>query len=241
MTRTELAVSSNHPMAWRPSAAVVVRILPVSEKYAEYGRRVEERLRAKGFRVAGDYRPEKVGYKIRDAQLEKIPYMLVVGEKEQTAGTVAVRDRVDGDLGAMTLSDLLSRLENTMRTVDAQGVRIKQVQEEQARLRIDAQRRLDLEEARLKNNEQFELIVIDYSLPANGAFIAASEVSKINFPEHVPVILFNADETEKIPESEKKLVRREIIGGSSRSAQFNGLSCLRKALIYVSCGASYET
>jgi threonyl-tRNA synthetase len=87
------------------------RVLPVSEKFSDYGRQVEKALRGQGYRVTGDYRPEKIGYKIREAQLEKIPYMLVVGEKEQTAGTVAVRDRVDGDLGAMTVAELLARLE----------------------------------------------------------------------------------------------------------------------------------
>jgi threonyl-tRNA synthetase len=92
-----------------------VRVLPVSEKYADYGQKVEAELRSRGYRVSGDYRPEKIGYKIREAQLEKIPYMLVVGEKEQAAGTVAVRDRVEGDLGAMNLSALLERLEKEVR------------------------------------------------------------------------------------------------------------------------------
>jgi threonyl-tRNA synthetase len=86
------------------------RVLPISEKFTEYGRKIENELKAAGFRVVGDYRPEKIGHKIRDAQLEKIPYMLVVGEKEQAAGTVAVRDRVDGDLGALTMPELLSHL-----------------------------------------------------------------------------------------------------------------------------------
>jgi threonyl-tRNA synthetase len=88
-----------------------VRVLPVSEKFSDYGRKVECELKARGYRVSGDYRPEKIGYKIREAQLEKIPYMLVVGEKEQTAATVAVRDRVEGDLGALSLPDLLARLD----------------------------------------------------------------------------------------------------------------------------------
>jgi threonyl-tRNA synthetase len=86
------------------------RIMPVSERFTEYGQRVENELRSHGFRVTGDYRPEKIGYKIREAQLEKIPYMLVVGEKEQSAGTVAVRDRVEGDLGAMSIAELVKRL-----------------------------------------------------------------------------------------------------------------------------------
>ncbi len=83
------------------------RILPVCEKFSEYGKKLEEEFKRQGFRVAGDYRPEKIGYKIREAQLEKVPYMLVVGEKEQSAGTVAVRDRVDGDLGAKPVAEVL--------------------------------------------------------------------------------------------------------------------------------------
>jgi threonyl-tRNA synthetase len=87
-----------------------VRVLPISEKFTEYGKKVEAELRSAAFRATGDYRPEKIGAKIREAQLEKIPYMLVVGEKEQAAGTVAVRDRVDGDLGAMPLTQVIARL-----------------------------------------------------------------------------------------------------------------------------------
>src|SRR5262249_26686745 len=92
-----------------------VRVLPVSEKFADYGRTVAAELRAKGYRVSCDHRPEKIGYKIREAQLDKIPYMLVVGEKEQSAGTVAARDRVAGDLGAMNFGELLERLAKEVR------------------------------------------------------------------------------------------------------------------------------
>ncbi len=81
----------------------------------DYGKKVEAELRSHGFRVSGDYRPEKIGYKIREAQMEKIPYMLVVGEKEQSAGTVAVRDRVDGDLGALPLAEVVQRLTEEVR------------------------------------------------------------------------------------------------------------------------------
>ncbi|MBI1913195.1 MAG: threonine--tRNA ligase [Planctomycetes bacterium] len=91
------------------------RVCPVSEKFSDYGKKVEAELKPHGLRVSGDYRPEKIGYKIREAQLEKIPYMLVVGEKEQTAGTVSVRDRVDGDLGAMPVAELVARLEAEVR------------------------------------------------------------------------------------------------------------------------------
>ena len=76
---------------------------------------MEAELKAHGLRVTGDYRPEKIGHKIREAQLEKIPYMLVVGEKEQNAGTVAVRDRVEGDLGALSIAELLTQLEREIK------------------------------------------------------------------------------------------------------------------------------
>ena len=78
-------------------------------------RRSKRNCAADGFRVHGDYRPEKIGFKIREAQLEKIPYMLVIGDKEQTAGTVAVRDRAEGDLGAMPVSEFIARLEREVR------------------------------------------------------------------------------------------------------------------------------
>jgi threonyl-tRNA synthetase len=91
------------------------RVLPISEKFTDYGRKVEAELKSAGFRVSGDYRPEKIGAKIREAQLEKVPYMLVVGDKEQSAGTVAVRDRVDGDLGAMSVPEVVKRLNEEVR------------------------------------------------------------------------------------------------------------------------------
>jgi threonyl-tRNA synthetase len=87
-----------------------LRVLPISEKFTDYGRQVEAELRSAGFRVTGDYRPEKIGAKIREAQLEKVPYMLVVGEKEAASRTVAVRDRAQGDQGAVSVPDLIARL-----------------------------------------------------------------------------------------------------------------------------------
>src|SRR5436309_13141267 len=85
------------------------RVMPVSEKFSDYGKKVEAELKAHGFRVSGDYRPEKIGYNIREAEIEKIPYMLVVSDKEQTAGTVSVRDRVDGDQVAMPIAERAAR------------------------------------------------------------------------------------------------------------------------------------
>ncbi len=87
-----------------------VRVLPISEKVADYSRQVLDRLVEAGFRATLDLRPEKIGAKIRDAQLEKIPVMLVVGVKEAENGTVSYRDRVDGDQGAMALEAALAML-----------------------------------------------------------------------------------------------------------------------------------
>ena len=91
------------------------RVMPVSERFTDYGKKVEAELKAAGFRVSGDYRPEKIGYKIREAQLEKIPYMLVVGDKEQQASTVAVRERSHGDQGAMAVTELAAKLDREVR------------------------------------------------------------------------------------------------------------------------------
>jgi threonyl-tRNA synthetase len=87
-----------------------VRVLPISDKVADYADSVLEALKAAGLRASVDRRPEKIGAKIRDAQLEKIPVMLVVGAKEAEAGLVAYRDRIDGDLGAMPMAEAVSRL-----------------------------------------------------------------------------------------------------------------------------------
>jgi threonyl-tRNA synthetase len=93
-----------------------VRILTVSDKFTDYAKKVEAELLAKNLRVHGDYRPDKIGAKIREAQLDKIPYMLVIGDKEQTAGTVAVRERSTGDQGALSVADFIARVEGEVRT-----------------------------------------------------------------------------------------------------------------------------
>jgi len=87
-----------------------VRVLPISDKFAEYAGTVLEALRSAGLRATIDARAEKVGAKIRDAQLEKIPAMLVVGAKEAEAGAVSYRDRIDGDRGALPLAEAVARL-----------------------------------------------------------------------------------------------------------------------------------
>jgi threonyl-tRNA synthetase len=88
-----------------------VRVVTVSEKFEDYGRQVEQRLAAAGLRVSGDWRAEKIGAKIRDAQLELIPYVLVVGGREQEQGTVSVRERTSGDLGPMPVEQAIARLQ----------------------------------------------------------------------------------------------------------------------------------
>ena len=88
-----------------------VRVLSVSQKFEDYARRVEQQLRATKLRVSGDYRPEKIGAKIRDGQLELIPYMFIVGGREMENETVAVRDRLIGDLGPMKIDEALAKLQ----------------------------------------------------------------------------------------------------------------------------------
>lgn len=92
-----------------------IRLLTVSEKSVEYAQAVEAKFKAAGLRVQGDYRGEKLGGKIRDGQLEKVPYMVVIGPRDAEAGTVSVRDRHEGDLGAMTVDQALERFINEIR------------------------------------------------------------------------------------------------------------------------------
>ena len=87
-----------------------VRVLPVSDKALSYAEKVRSALRAAGFRVDVDISAEKLGAKIREATLQKVPYQVVVGPRDEAAGTVSVRSRADGDLGAMPLDALLARL-----------------------------------------------------------------------------------------------------------------------------------
>ncbi len=87
-----------------------VRVLPISEKFNEYAQKVVSELKSAGLRAEVDLRAEKIGAKIRNAQIEKIPVMLVVGAKEAEDGTVSYRDRLDGDQGAIPLADALARI-----------------------------------------------------------------------------------------------------------------------------------
>lgn len=87
------------------------RVMVLSQKFEEYGRKVEAQLTAAGLRVTGDYRAEKIGAKIRDAQLELIPYMLIVGGREMETDSVSVRDRIEGDLGSMPVAEAVAKLQ----------------------------------------------------------------------------------------------------------------------------------
>ncbi len=90
-------------------APVQVKILPIADRHHDYAYDVKKALEAKGMRVEVDDRSEKVGYKIREAQLEKVPYMIILGDKDIENNTVSVRARKAGDLGAMTLEEYINR------------------------------------------------------------------------------------------------------------------------------------
>ena len=94
-----------------------VRVLPIGVEHEEYAKSVREKLEAAGIRTEVDARNEKIGYKIRQAQLEKIPYMLVVGEKEAAEGKVAVRNRGGVDLGAVSVDEFMLKALEEIRTL----------------------------------------------------------------------------------------------------------------------------
>ena len=91
-------------------APVQVKVLPVSDKFADYAQKVTDELKAAGIRVEQDSRSEKLGYKIREAQMEKVPYMIIVGEKEVEEQVVSVRKRDEGDIGSMGLKEFTEKV-----------------------------------------------------------------------------------------------------------------------------------
>ncbi|MDD4716397.1 MAG: threonine--tRNA ligase, partial [Oscillospiraceae bacterium] len=91
-------------------APVQVSILPITDRTAAYASQVEKQLAESGFRAETDHRSEKIGYKIREAQMQKVPYMLILGDKEASEGTVSVRSRNQGDLGAMEPQEFMKKL-----------------------------------------------------------------------------------------------------------------------------------
>ncbi len=97
-------------------APVQVKVLPISEKHLEYGQKVLKELEAAGIRAEIDERAEKIGYKIREAQMQKIPYMLVVGAKEEESSLVSVRSRFAGDEGQKSIADFISAIREEIDT-----------------------------------------------------------------------------------------------------------------------------
>ncbi len=106
-------------------APVQVKVLPISDKYMDYGQKVLAELEAAGIRAEIDTRAEKIGYKIREAQMNKIPYMLVVGAKEEETGVVSVRSRFAGDEGQKELEDFICAVKE-----EIDGKVIRQVEKE---------------------------------------------------------------------------------------------------------------
>ena len=106
-----------------------VRILPISEKYEKYAKEVEQELKKNGILVTVDNRSEKIGFKIREARLAKLPYMLVVGQKEEEEKTVSVRSRFAGDEGSKTLDEFIEQICKEIRTKE---IRKEEIKEEKA-------------------------------------------------------------------------------------------------------------
>jgi len=106
-----------------------VRVLPISEKYAEYAAKVEKELKDNGILATTDGRSEKIGYKIRETRLAKVPYMLVVGQKEEEEGLVSVRSRFAGDEGQKTLDEFIAQITKEIRTKE----RRQEVPQEEAK------------------------------------------------------------------------------------------------------------
>ena len=102
-------------------APVQVKVLPISEKFLDYGEQVKKELEEAGIRAELDVRSEKIGYKIREAQNQKIPYMLVVGAKEEEQGLVAVRTRLGGDQGQKALKEFIAGLKEEIASRKAQN------------------------------------------------------------------------------------------------------------------------
>ena len=98
-------------------APVQVKVLPITDRASEYADKVAADLEAAGIRTEIDHRNEKIGYKIREAQLQKLPYMVVVGDKEAASGTVAVRTRTGEDLGAMEFDAFVAKLKEEIETM----------------------------------------------------------------------------------------------------------------------------
>ena len=104
-----------------------VRVLPISEKYADYAEQVRKALAKADVDVTVDNRSEKIGFKIREARMDRLPYMLVVGQQEEADGTVSVRSRFAGDEGVKPLDEFIAQITEEIRT---KAIRKEEVVEE---------------------------------------------------------------------------------------------------------------
>ena len=107
-------------------APVQVKVLPISEKYMDYGNKVLDALNEAGIRAEIDTKAEKIGYKIREARLQKIPYMLIVGAKEEEEGLVSVRSRFLGDEGQKALDDFIQDIQKEIKSRIARKVEVQE-------------------------------------------------------------------------------------------------------------------
>jgi len=103
-----------------------VRVLPISEKHVNYAKEVEERLKENGILATIDHRAEKIGFKIRETRLAKVPYMLVVGKKEEEEGLVSVRSRFHGDEGQKTLQNFIEEITKEIRTKEIKKIELSE-------------------------------------------------------------------------------------------------------------------
>ena len=103
-----------------------VRVLPISEKYRDYANKVNEKLMANGLWTSVDSRDEKIGYKIRDARLKKIPYMIVVGQKEEEEGKISLRSRYKGDEGMRNLDEFIKEICEEIRTKEIRKIEVEE-------------------------------------------------------------------------------------------------------------------
>jgi threonyl-tRNA synthetase len=103
--------AGNFPLWLTPQQAI---ILPISEKYGEYAKKVLNLLKKNDIRAEVDNRSEKTGRKIRDAEIKKIPYMIIVGEKEEKENTISVRKHKEGDLGTFAIDDFVKKINDEL-------------------------------------------------------------------------------------------------------------------------------
>ena len=115
---------AEHQAAGRIPLKEIAARQGISEKYLDYANSVEEKLKANGIRCSVDSRSEKIGYKIREARLQKTPYMLVVGQKEEEEGVVSVRSRFKGDEGAQSLDTFIDDICKEIRTKEIRKVEV---------------------------------------------------------------------------------------------------------------------